>query len=485
MATTSEPYHTDVVPNSKPAVHPAVAKQILISMIFPTMLMPLASATTRVALPIIRDDLQIDADVTAWVAAAFMLPFMALMAVFGRLSDGLGKRRMLLAGVAIYSVGTLMTVLAPDLGWLIAGRAIQGIGGAGLTPLAMALIATVFPSGERGKALGAWTTIGPAVAFMTPLIAGFLIDQWGWRASFIPLLFFGVLAIFVIYVKVPPGLSTIIPGYARRFDWWGAALLSIFLSAFLFYLSSRPITGWAPLTDWRLLTVALVAFVLFIWRQQRVANPFLNLNLFVDPIFRRASACASLRMFTQSGLSILLPLYLVDIYDLNAATLGGMLMISAGSMALVTRYVGSMADRLGSRRPALIGFAVQASVMLIYSQLPDSTSLWVHGLLLIYYGIGAGAVLVALHRSAMGGLSNEEMGAAAGVYGTVRFAGAAVGTALVGVLLQLYLERTIPEIEAYQAVFFWFTLFPLIGFGVGTRLHEPDVDAGNGGHNGR
>ena len=475
MAATPEPYPSRTEPRPKLAVTPAVAKRILISMIFPTMLMPLASASTRVALPIIRNDFQLDADVTAWVAAAFVLPFMALMAVFGRLSDGLGKRRMLLAGVAVYSVGTLMTVLAPDLRWLIAGRAIQGVGGAGLTPLAMALIATVYPSGERGKALGAWTTIGPAVAFLTPLVAGFLIDQWGWRASYMPLLFFGILAFVIIYLKVPAGLSTIVPGFVRRFDWLGAALLAIFLTAFLFYLSSRPITGRMPLTDWRLLFVAVVALLLFIWLERRIANPFLNLQLFANPIFSRASACASLRMFTQSGLSILLPLYLVDVYGLSAAALGGMLMISSGAMALVTRFVGTLADRVGSRTPALIGFAVQASVMLIYSRLSAHTPLWLHGLLLIYYGLGAGAVLVALHRSAMGGLSDEEMGAAAGVYGTVRFAGSAVGTALVGALLQLYLDRAIPVIEAYQSVFFWFILFPVIGFVVGLRLYEPEV----------
>ncbi|MEM7128490.1 MAG: MFS transporter [Chloroflexota bacterium] len=476
MTATSEPYPSADEPDpptTRPTIPPELAKQILISLIFPTMLMPLASATTRVALPIIRDDFMIGADVTAWVAAAFTLPFMVLMAVFGRLSDGLGKRRLLLAGVAIYSIGTVLTVAAPNLAWLIVGRAIQGIGGAGLTPLAMALIAAIYPSKERGSALGAWTTVGPATGFATPLIAGFLIDQWGWRMAFMPLLLFCLIALLAILYKVPPGLSNIVPGYARRFDWIGAGLLTISLSFLLFYLSSRPITGIEPLQDWRLLGVTLIAMAGFIMRENNHANPFIDLTLFSNPLFSRSAICASLRMFIQAGLSILLPLYLVDIYDLNAATLGGMLMITSGSMALVTRAIGKLADRVGSRLPALVGFGVQALVMLIYSQMPGTTPLWIHVIVLIVYGFGAGAVLVSLHRTAMVGLSEEQTGTAAGVYGTIRFAGAAVGTALAGVMLQSYLNQNLPELNAYQSVFFWYTIFPLIGASIVLGLSEP------------
>ena len=143
----------------------------------------------------------------------------------------------MLAGVAIYSLGTVLTVTAPNLAWLLTGRAIQGVGGAGLTPLAMALIAAIYPANERGTALGAWTTVGPATGFATPFVAGFLIDQWGWRVSFMPLLIFCAVALGAILFKVPPGLSTIIPGFARRFDWIGVGLLTIGLT----FLSLLPI----------------------------------------------------------------------------------------------------------------------------------------------------------------------------------------------------------------------------------------------------
>ena len=100
---------------------------------------------SRVALPVIRDHFRLQADMTAWVATAFMLPFMILMPVYGGLSDCLGKRRLILAGIFIFSIGTAMATLAPDLSWLMAGRAIQGIGVGGIMPLGMALISTIFP----------------------------------------------------------------------------------------------------------------------------------------------------------------------------------------------------------------------------------------------------------------------------------------------------------------------------------------------------
>ena len=132
--------HTEADPDRQSTttdikVAPETARRILISLMFPSMVMPLTSSMSRVALPIIRDHFRLQADMTAWVATAFMLPFMILMPVYGRLSDGLGKRRLILAGIFIFSIGTAIATLAPSLSWLMAGRAIQGVGVGGIMPL--------------------------------------------------------------------------------------------------------------------------------------------------------------------------------------------------------------------------------------------------------------------------------------------------------------------------------------------------------------
>ena len=449
----------------KPAatVSPEAAKRILVSLMFPSMLMPLISSMSRVALPIIRDDFQIQADMTAWVAAIFTLPFMVLMPVYGRLSDGLGKRRLILAGIIIFSIGTAITLLAADLAWLMAGRAIQGIGVSGMMPLGMAFISSIFRAEERGKALGTWSTVGPTVAFIGPLAAGFLIAGWGWRAAFIPPLLVGVIAFLVVKKRVPSGLSQIKPDFLQTFDWAGVILLAVSMTMFLFYLSSRPITGVAPLQDWRLLTVTIVLMGGFVWWEKQHKNPFVDFKIFANRIFSLGSFSASMRMFTMGGTGFLIPLYLVDVYDLSAAHLGVMLMINPGAMTIMVRFGGQIADRWGSRWPVVVGLAVQGSVAIIFSQLSATTSLWVTAAVLAYHGLGAGLMLAALHRAVMGNVSEEKMGSGAGLYSMLRFVGVVIGTSLAGVFLQNYLDQGLPVVTAYQNVFPVFAIFSFIG----------------------
>jgi EmrB/QacA subfamily drug resistance transporter len=432
----------------------------------------LTGSMTRVALPIIRDTFQIQADMTAWVAAIFTLPFVILMPVYGRLSDGLGKRRLILSGVFIYVIGILMTLLSPSLGWLMMGRAIQGIGLAGMMPMSMALISSIYPTSQRGKALGKWGTVGPATGLIGPLLAGFLVAAGGWRAAYVAPFLVGIAAFFVIYKGIPKGLNTIIPNFLRRFDWVGVILLLIALSSLVFYVSSRPITGVAALQDWRLLTVSVILLgVFWLWERRR-DNPFVSLDVFRNRLFSRATFCGAMRMMVMGGLSFLIPLYLVDIHDVSLAQLGGFLMINPGVMALTVRFGGRLGDRWGNRWPAIIGLVIQGSVMFIFSQLSAAVPIWVVALTLGYYGLGSGLMLVALHNASMQNITPEHMGMATGLYSMLRFMGVVIGTALAGVILQHYLDLSVPTIEAYQKVFLFYVGFSVLGVIVGFGLVE-------------
>jgi EmrB/QacA subfamily drug resistance transporter len=435
----------------------------LIGLMLPALLMPLVSSMSNVALPIIRQDFGIRADMTAWVATVFTLPFMILMPVYGRLSDGVGKRRLLLAGIIIFSIGTIMTLISTNLAWLMAGRAVQGVGLSGMTPLGMAFIAAIFPPRERGRALGTWSSVGPITGFLAPLLAGLLVDQWGWRAAFAPPLLVGVVTYLVVRSKVPSGLSTVRPNFLRTFDWTGVVLLSSTLTCLLFYLSSRPITGVAPLQDWRLGGTTAILMIGFLWWEIQRHDPFISFHIFRNKVFSLASFCASLRMVTMGGLSFLVPLYLVDVRGLNASAVGGLLMIAPGMMIIMVRFGGQIADYWGSRWPTLIGLGIQGGVMVTFYLLPDTVPIWVVGLVLGVYGLGAGFVLAALHRAAMGNLTEADMGAAAGLYSMLRFAGAVIGTAIGGVLLQNYIDQGLPPLIAYQNVFVFFGGSSLIG----------------------
>ena len=167
-----EPAVANSVESYQSPVSPKVARQIVFALVFPTLLMPFLNAVFRVALPVIRDQFELQADVTAWVVTAFLLPFVILSTVYGRLSDGLGQRTLILIGSLLFLAGTVIALTAPSLSWLLVGRAIQGLGTGGMFPMAMALIAQVFDPRQRGEVLGAWSTTGPTTAFVAPALSG-------------------------------------------------------------------------------------------------------------------------------------------------------------------------------------------------------------------------------------------------------------------------------------------------------------------------
>ena len=448
---------------------PKAARRILIGLMFPAMLMPLLSSSAGVALPVIRDTFQLQADVTAWVATAFTLPFMILMPVYGRLSDAVGRRRLILAGIAICWIGTVIVVGSNGLAMLVIGRGIQGAGLASMLPLGLAILTSVYPPETRGKALGTWSSIGPLMGFVSPVMAGFLVDWWGWRAAYVPTLISCIVAFIAITIMVPAGLSTVRPGFWRTFDWIGIVLLAGTLVFFLFYLSSGPITGVAPLQDLRLLAGLVLLFVTFLWWEKRDATPFLPLTLFKNAEYIQGVMASSLRMLSMVSLFFLLPLYLVDVRGYTPAQLGVMLMIMPGAMTLMVRFGGQIADRYGSRWPITIGFTVQIFTLIAFSQLPATAPLWQLVLLLIIQGLGIGIKLAPLHSIALGSISDEQMGTAAGFYSMVRFIGMATSTAMAGVLYQMFSDQGLSQIDAYQRTFLCFTPFAILGIVVISR----------------
>jgi EmrB/QacA subfamily drug resistance transporter len=469
MSFRNEPHGSSV---QDPPDSDVAARRILVALMVPSMLMPLTSSMSRVALPVMRGHFGLRADETAWVATAFLLAFTVLMPVYGRLSDGLGPRRLMLVGVGLFTLGTGVTAVAPTVPWIVAGRAIQGAGAGGIMPLGMALISTIFPPSTRGRALGAWSSIGPATAFVGPVLAGVLVTAWGWRAAFGLPLVAGVVAFAVVRSAVPGRSQEAPPGFLKAFDWQGAALLAGAVASTLFFLSSRPVTGVAPMRDWRLLGAAVTLTAALLWHQSRRKEPLISLRAVRERTFGVTSFCAAMRMFAMGGMSFLVPLYLTDVHGLSVARIGLMAMVNPGSMALIVRYGGGLADRLGSRVPVVVGLTVQAGVMVGFSRLPETASLWLTAGLLAAHGLGAGLMLAALHRVAMRNIPDTQMGSAAGLYSMLRFLGVVVGTALAGMLLQTRLDTGLDEAAAYRAVFLVFAFISVAGVAAALGLAE-------------
>jgi EmrB/QacA subfamily drug resistance transporter len=445
---------------------------ILISLMAPFVMLVFNEVVFQLTLPTMRDVFQIRADVVAWIMTAYTLPFMISMPLYGRLGDELGKRRLFVAGIITFLAGTLITVSATSLPWFMVGRIIQGLGSAGVVPLSMAIIAQRFPIQERGKALGTWNSIGPVTNITAPLVVGLLVDYLNWRLAFGPVLLVGLGAAWIIWKRVPAAPRKVDPVGLARFDWPGVLLLTLTLTTFMFYLSSQQITGVAPLQDWRLLALSLLLFTIFFTWEKRQISPYIDLKLFTNKTFSRASICAGLRMFAMSGISFIAPLYLADIHQLNASVTGFILVAHAGALLFTMRLGGQLADSWRSRRPVTAGMAIQTGAIASLAVLPATAPLWAVALGLAIHGLSAGLSLAALHRASLGKVPPEKTGIAAGLYGLVRFAGTMLGPALGGILLQWGLDQGFLPVLAYQLVFWLMAGVVFLGVVIGSGLEE-------------
>jgi MFS family permease len=448
------------------------ATQVMMGLLGPTILTGLDAHLFAVALPAVRHNFGIDADMTAWVAMIYTLPFMTLMPLYGRLGDGLGKRRLLLLGTACFLLGTSMVLAAPTLGWFMLGRAIQGVGAAGFVPLAIAIIAEVFAPSERGRVLGAWNSVIPLIGLIMPYFGGLFVDQWGWRANYPLILLASVVSLLAVsrYIPVLPTRAT--AHFLRTFDWVGVLLLSGALATLLVFTSSRPITGIPALQDWRLLGICLACFAGLVGWERRQRLPYVSLQLFANRTFTLASICAGLRMFLMSSISFLLPLYLTDIHGLSASAVGSVLALQAGALFAISYAGGDIADRWGSRWPVAISMIGLVVVMVLLATLPATTPVWLLYVVAGFHGLLIGISLAPLHRAAMQEIAPSETGMAAGLYSMIRFAGQILGTALAGVFLQRALAHVAAPIAAYQSVYWIFAAAAVVNVFMGWGLRD-------------
>ncbi len=468
---STNPVLTDFALPDK-AVPPWDLRALLIGLMVPMGMTVLNLSMFGVAVPFIRDSFHAEADTMAWLVTAYTLPFVMFMPLYGRLSDGFGKRRLFTVGILIFFVGTVMCLTTTSLTVLLIGRIVQGIGTAGVNPLCIAMISELFPDHERGRALGTWSSTGPAISMVGPFMGGFLVDHFGWQSMFWPGILAAVVALFVVRNWIPKLAPEAQPGFLLHFDWLGMILLGGAIVSFVMYLSSRSLTGIEPLRDWRLGLATLLITIGFLTWERRHATPLIPLSLFRIGGFGVASTAALVRMFLMSSQDFLVPLYMADIHGLNGSSLGFVMMLHAGSLLATVRWGGRLADRWSQRWPVVLGFLTQVSVMFLLANLPARAPIWVVALGLMTHGAAAGTSLAVLTRTAMDQVPAEQSGAAAGLYSMVRFFGSIVGATLGGVVLTQAQASQPTAVAAYHVGFMFVVGVGLLGVIAAWQIHD-------------
>jgi EmrB/QacA subfamily drug resistance transporter len=396
-----------------------------------TFMLLLDITVVNTALPAIQADLGGSFSDLQWVVDAYALSLAALVLTAGSLADRLGRRRVFAIGLGIFSLASLLCAVAPDPTFLNLSRGLQGVGGAIMFAVSLALVAQEFPSGpERGMAMGIYgATIGIAVA-IGPLVGGLLTDGLGWESVFLLNVPIGLAAIAVTYWKVAESRDP----NATRIDWAGLATFSVGLFALVLALVRGNDEGWGSALIVSLFGVAAALMAAFVAVERRVSEPMLPLGFFR----RRAFTGVQLAAFAVSGslfaLFLYLTLYLQSFLGLSPVEAGVRYLPITVASFIVAPLSGMALARVQARYLMSGGLALTGLGLVLMGGL-NMNSEWTALLAgFLVSGIGVGLLNPVIADVALSVVPNEQSGMAAGINDTFRQVGIAVGIAAWGAI---------------------------------------------------
>jgi EmrB/QacA subfamily drug resistance transporter len=434
-----------------------------------------------VALPSIKGDLGFSDSSLAWVVNAYLLTFGGFLLLGGRLGDLFGHRRLFLIGIALFTAASLVCGLSTSQGMLVAARAVQGVGGAIVSAVALSLIVTLFTEpGERAKAMGVFGFVASGGGSIGVLLGGILTDTLNWHWIFLVNLPIGI-AVFVFCLRLLPGGRGHMAG--GRLDVAGAVTVTVSLMIAVYAIVNGNEVGWGTGRTIGLLALAGALLAVFLLIESRVESPLMPLRLFklrnlaVSNVVGVLWAAAMFAWFFLSALYLQLVLGYSPL-EVGLAFLPSNLIMGAMSLGLSAKLV----MRFGIRMPLGVGLGLAALGLLLFARAPVDGTFVVDVLpSMILLGLGAGMAFNPLLLAAMGDVRQEEAGLASGVVNTAFMMGGALGLA---VLASLAASRTDTlaasgsgELEAltggYHAAFLVGALFAAGAAVIGAALLRP------------
>jgi EmrB/QacA subfamily drug resistance transporter len=404
----------------------------LVAVCVGTFMLLLDITVVNVALPSIQKDLDASLSDLQWVVDAYSLTLAAFLLTAGSLADRLGRRRLFVAGLAIFSFASLLCALAPNPTLLNLSRGLQGIGGAGMFATSLALIAQEFEGRDRATAIGAWgATIGGAVA-IGPLVGGILTDSLGWEWIFLVNVPIGLGAIYLTMTKISESRDP----DALGIDWPGLVSFSGALFLLIFGLVRGNPDGWSSTPIVASLVGAVALMIAFVAIELRSSRPMLDLTLFRNRSFNGVSVVAFTLSASMFSMFLYLTLYIQGVLGLDAFQAG----LRFLPITLLSFFVAPVAGRFTDRVPARlflgIGLLMVGSGLLVVRGVAPGDE-WT-GLLpgFLISGFGIGLINPAIASSAIAVVPVARSGMGSGISNTFRQVGIATGIAALGAVFQ-------------------------------------------------
>jgi EmrB/QacA subfamily drug resistance transporter len=368
-----------------------------------------------------------------WIVDGYMLAFAGLMLAGGTLGDLIGRRKVMLAGIALFCAGSLVGALAPNTGWLIAGRVVMGVGAAACEPGTLSLLRQIYPErGERARALGVWTAVSGLSLAAGPVLGGVLVATGGWRAIFWFNLAFGV-AMFAAAAATLPESSD---PQGRRLDLPGLASGTVAVAAVTFAVIEGENVGyrtwWIPV----LFAVAAAAAVAFVAIEQRVPDPVLRLEFFRNRSFSGANTVAFASSFGLFSVFFFTALYLQVVGHFSGWRIAREFLAMAIAMIVAGLVSGRWTATRGAREPMAVGCVLAGGSMFVVDGLlsPNVPSVSLAAAL-AGVGFGLGLALVAVTAAVLAIVPAERSGMAASTLNTSRELGGVLSVAILGAVI--------------------------------------------------
>jgi EmrB/QacA subfamily drug resistance transporter len=384
-----------------------------------------------VCFPRLAEVFGVGPSVVVWINITYLIISQSLMLIFAKIGDAKGRKKVYLAGLACFALGLVICSVSRTIVHLLVGRAVQGMGTATVLSLSMAMAVAVFPTTERGKALGILASARSLGLMFGPVFGGFMLDLLGWRGIFytrLPIILLGFAMAWVIIEEQEE-----VDGNSRfRLDLLGSGSFFCWLSGLLLFLSFGGKLGFSTPSALGLGMFTVVFFVIFLSVERRCTQPFIDLSLFGKPLFAAATVSAVLQGVTTIMIVSLTPFYLIDGLGYAASTAGLFLVASSAVSLFMAPISGRLSDRLGSRMLSTLGMSLICVAFYFLSRLgAHPTSLEIAAVLGLM-GAGIGIFQPPNNSSIIGSVSKDNLGTASAIATTAMQLGVSAGFAIGG-----------------------------------------------------
>lgn len=393
---------------------------------------PFTSSSVNIALPSIDRSLSLNAIELSWIATAYLLAAAILLVPFGRIADIHGRKRTFLFGMTIDAIASILCAVSQSGPWLIAFRAMQGLGGAMIFGTGVAILTSVFPPHERGRALGINAAAVYSGLSMGPLIGGTLTGYLGWRSIFLLNAF---LAIFVIITVLWKLKGEWAGAKGEKFDYKGAIIYSLAMVTLMTGLSTLP-----GIKGGLLILSGICGIAVFAWWELRIEQPVLNIGLFQrNRVFRYSNLAALINYSATYAVTFLLSLYLQYIKGFTPEHAGMVMMLQPFMQIVCSPIAGSLSDRIEPRILASVGMALTVAGLLMLTTLGNDTRLTFIMLALVILGSGFGFFSSPNINAVMSSVDRRFYGVASGTLSTMRLTGQMFSMGMNLLLFSLYI----------------------------------------------